>query len=57
MKRWVEQVYKYHFNRIPLSDLSVDWTDFLGEYSVVIELQVMKTTKSLPTLQQFIREL
>jgi len=55
MTRWVEQTYKYHFNRIPLKDLSVDWTDYMGDYSVVIEVKIAQSsTKSLPTLQQFI---
>lgn len=56
MKRWVSQAYLYHFGKIPMEDLSVDWTSHLSDYSVVIELQIFKKYKTelLPTLQEFI---
>lgn len=59
MKRWVSQVYLYNKSKIPLDDLSVDWTPHLSEYSVVIDLKIFKKYKEtvLPTLQEFINKL
>ena len=59
MKRWVEQTYLYHFHKIPLEDIAVDWTAHMGEWSCVIELQIFRKykDKQLPTLQEFINKL
>ncbi len=57
MKHWIKQIYTYYFSgKAPLNGFSIQ-QEAVGEHSLVVEISIFNTEKSLPTVQQFINKI